>query len=88
MKSWDDVALLFRASSGFAIYESVFEKSGIPFVTVSGKGFYDRPEIRDILNMLSAAANPADDSHWQVCSSVRFFTCQKMAFFNCVGQIL
>jgi len=61
MKSWDDVALLFRASSGFAIYESVFEKSGIPFVTVSGKGFYDRPEIRDILNMLSAVANPADD---------------------------
>ncbi len=61
IKSWDDVALLFRASSSFAIYESVLEKSSIPFVTVSGRGFYDRPEIRDILNMLSAAANPADD---------------------------
>ena len=61
IKSWDDVALLFRASSGFTIYESIFEKSGIPYVTVSGRGFYDRPEIRDILNMLSAAANPADD---------------------------
>lgn len=59
--TWDDVALLFRASSGYVYYEDAFEDAGIPFVTVSGRGFYDRPEIRDVLNLLRALADPADD---------------------------
>ena len=61
IKTWDDVALLFRASSGYPYYEDAFEDMGIPFVTVSGRGFYDRPEIRDVLNILRALADPADD---------------------------
>lgn len=59
--AWGDVALLFRASSAFPIYETALEQAGIPFVTVAGRGFYDRPEIRDLLNMLAAIADPADD---------------------------
>jgi ATP-dependent helicase/nuclease subunit A len=59
---WDDVALLFRASTGFQFYEDAFESAGIPFVTVAGRGFYDRPEIRDVLNMLRAIADPTDDA--------------------------
>jgi len=58
---WDEVALLFRASSGFPYYEEAFEEAGIPFVTVAGKGFYDRPEIRDLINILRALADPMDD---------------------------
>lgn len=61
IKSWDEVTLLFRASGGFAAYENAFEDAGIPFVTVAGRGFFDRPEIRDVLNMLRALADPADD---------------------------
>ena len=61
IKSWDDVALLFRASTGYVYYEDAFEDAGIPFVTISGRGFYDRPEIRDVLNLLLALADPADD---------------------------
>jgi ATP-dependent helicase/nuclease subunit A len=59
--SWDDVVLLFRASSGFVYYENAFEEMQIPFVTVAGRGFYDRPEIRDVLNILRALADPTDD---------------------------
>jgi ATP-dependent helicase/nuclease subunit A len=59
--AWGEMALLFRASSGFPAYESALEAAGIPFVTVAGRGFYDRPEIRDLLNMLAAIADPADD---------------------------
>ncbi len=59
--SWDQVALLFRASTGFPDYERALESAGIPFVTVAGKGFYDRPEIRDLLNILRALENPWDD---------------------------
>ncbi|MGC4098975.1 MAG: 3'-5' exonuclease [Nitrospira sp.] len=59
--SWEEVALLFRAASGFSCYENAFEEAGIPFVTVAGRGFYDRPEIRDVLNLLRCLADPADD---------------------------
>jgi ATP-dependent helicase/nuclease subunit A len=58
---WDEVALLFRASTGYADYEAALEEMGIPFVTVAGRGFYDRPEIRDLINILHALADPVDD---------------------------
>ncbi len=59
--AWDDMALLFRASTSFPEFERALEDAGIPFVTVAGRGFYDRPEIRDLLNLLRALANPGDD---------------------------
>lgn len=61
IRSWDEVALLFRATTGYPCYEEALEEAGIPFVSVAGKGFYDRPEIRDLLNILSALADPDDD---------------------------
>ena len=48
--SWGEVALLFRASTGFPPYEEALEQSGIPFVTIAGRGFYERPEVRDLFN--------------------------------------
>lgn len=61
IKRWDEVALLFRAATGFPAYEDAFESAGIPFVTVAGRGFYDRPEVRDLVNILRALADPLDD---------------------------
>jgi len=61
IKSWDEVAFLFRATSAYGDYEEALEEYGVPFVTVSGKGFYDRAEIRDLLNILHALADPQDD---------------------------
>jgi len=58
---WGEMALLFRASTAFTVYENAFEQAEIPFVTIAGRGFYDRPEIRDLLNILVAVADPADD---------------------------
>ncbi len=58
---WGDMALLFRASTTFPVYEDALEQAGIPFVTVAGRGFYERPEIRDLLNALLAVADPSDD---------------------------
>jgi ATP-dependent helicase/nuclease subunit A len=59
--AWQDVALLFRASTAFAPYEDALEQAGIPYVTIAGRGFYDRPEVRDLLNALAAIADPTDD---------------------------
>ena len=61
IKEWDDVALLFRASTAFPVYELALEAAGIPFVTVAGRGFFNRPEVRDVLNALSALSMPWDD---------------------------
>lgn len=58
---WGDMGLLFRASTGFPAYEDALEEAGIPFVTVAGRGFHDRPEVRDLLNALRAIADPTDD---------------------------
>ena len=59
--AWGDMALLFRSSTAYDVYETALEAAGIPFVTVAGRGFYDRPEIRDLLNILAAIADPTDD---------------------------
>ncbi|HEX9076569.1 MAG TPA: 3'-5' exonuclease, partial [Anaerolineae bacterium] len=56
-----EIALLFRASAHFVACEAAFERAGIPFVTVAGKGLYERPEVRDLLNALAAIADPTDD---------------------------
>ncbi|MCJ7733259.1 MAG: UvrD-helicase domain-containing protein [Anaerolineales bacterium] len=59
--NFGDVAILCRASSSFTAYESAFEKAGIPYLTIAGQGFYDRPEIRDMLNTLQVFADPQND---------------------------
>ena len=59
--NFGDVAVLCRASGSFKAYENAFEDLDIPYTTVAGRGFYKRPEVRDILNSLSAFANPGDD---------------------------
>ncbi len=58
---YGDIAILCRASASFAAYEDALEAAGIPFLTVAGRGFYERPEVRDVLNALQAIAAPADD---------------------------
>ncbi|MGC9360191.1 MAG: UvrD-helicase domain-containing protein [Anaerolineae bacterium] len=58
---YGDVAILCRASSAFESYENALERAGVPFLTVSGKGFYQRPEVRSLLTMLRASWNPDDD---------------------------
>ena len=58
---YGDMAVLCRASSSFQYYEDAFDAASIPYLTVAGKGFYERPEVRDLLNALQAIADPHDD---------------------------
>lgn len=57
---WGDVALLFQSMSNVTIYEDEFKRAGLPFVTIAGRGYYDRQEVWDLLNLLRALHNPAD----------------------------
>ena len=56
-----DAAVLFRATTNFPLYEAEFKKAGLPYLTVSGRGYYDRQEVQDLISLLSALANPLDD---------------------------
>ncbi len=58
---YGDIAILCRASTSFSAYEDALERVGVPFLTVAGRGFYGRAEIRDLLNALRALADPTDD---------------------------
>ncbi len=56
-----DAAVLFRATTNLPLYEAAFKAAGLPYLTVSGRGYYDRQEVRDLIALLSALHNPDDD---------------------------
>ncbi|MGI6209893.1 MAG: UvrD-helicase domain-containing protein, partial [Anaerolineae bacterium] len=58
---YDDAAVLFRATTDVPLYEERFRAAGLPYLTVSGRGYYDRPEIQDLVSLLAAIHNPYDD---------------------------
>ncbi|MFN2514543.1 MAG: 3'-5' exonuclease, partial [Pyrinomonadaceae bacterium] len=42
-------------------YESVFRRVNIPYQTVLGRGFYERPEITDLVQLLRFLDNKTDE---------------------------
>ena len=57
---YGDFALLFQASTNFEIYEQALAAAHVPYVTIAGRGFYNRQEITDLSNLLAFLANPSD----------------------------
>lgn len=58
---YGDVAVLYRAGNTLRFYEEALKAAGIPYVTAGGRGYYDRQEVWDMLSLLQAVHNPADD---------------------------
>ncbi len=56
-----DIALLFRAMTNVGIYESAFRRANIPYQTVLGRGFYEREEITDLIQLLRFLDNKTDE---------------------------
>lgn len=56
-----DITILFQAMSKVGIYEDVFKTLDIPFQTVAGRGYYDRQEVWDMLDLLRCLHNPLDN---------------------------
>jgi ATP-dependent helicase/nuclease subunit A len=59
--NYGDIALLFRAMTNVQIYESVFRRANIPYQTVLGRGFYEREEITDLIQLLRFLDNKTDE---------------------------
>ncbi|HET6976910.1 MAG TPA: UvrD-helicase domain-containing protein [Pyrinomonadaceae bacterium] len=58
---YGEIALLFRAMTQVSIYESVFRRANIPYQTVLGRGFYEREEITDLIQLLRFLDNKTDE---------------------------
>ena len=56
-----DIALLFRAMTDVPVYQAEFRRAGIPFQTVLGKGFYEREEITDLIQLCRFLDNRTDE---------------------------
>jgi len=58
---FSDIALLFRAMTQVHFYESALRRLSIPYQTVLGRGFYDRQEIIDLIQLLRFLDNQTDE---------------------------
>jgi ATP-dependent helicase/nuclease subunit A len=58
---YGDVALLFQSTSNLNLYEDAFKAHALPYLTVAGRGYFNRQEVHDVLNLLTALHNPADE---------------------------
>ena len=56
-----DAAVLFRATTDLPLYEAEFKDAGVPYMTSSGRGYFDRPEVQDLISLMHALLNPFDD---------------------------
>ncbi len=58
---YDDMALLFQSTTHITLYEDVFKTVGLRYITIAGRGYFSRQEVWDLLNLLRALHNPADN---------------------------
>ncbi|MCY3977953.1 MAG: UvrD-helicase domain-containing protein [Chloroflexi bacterium] len=56
-----DVAILFQSMTNVTLYEDALKAREIPFLTIAGRGYFERQEIWDMLDLLRFLHNPADD---------------------------
>jgi len=59
--AYKDIAILLRAFTGVWTYESALRRAGVPYLTVQGKGFYQREEITDLVQLLRFLDNTTDE---------------------------
>ncbi|UTC75069.1 UvrD-helicase domain-containing protein [Treponema sp. OMZ 792] len=58
--SWNDFAVLLRASTKQSVYERVFRNLSIPYRSVQQRGLFNDAPINDIYAMLKIIAYPSD----------------------------
>ena len=59
--TYGDIAILFQSMSHLAIYEEALKARQLPYLTLAGRGYYNRQEVWDMLELLRFLHNPGDD---------------------------
>lgn len=65
--TWGDIAVLVRTSDGYRGLEKAFRELGLPYTVVQGRGFFEAPEVQEVLQVLRLLRNAGDDI---ACASV------------------
>ncbi|HSP65470.1 MAG TPA: ATP-dependent helicase, partial [Candidatus Deferrimicrobium sp.] len=55
-----DIAWLFRRHADMRAAIGALREAGVPYQVQGGRGFFTQPEIKDLLALLGAAADPTD----------------------------
>ncbi len=58
---WKDFAVLLRRTTVSRLYEKELENSGIPYYANKGRGFYEKIEVSDLVNLLRVLENPSEN---------------------------
>jgi len=58
---YKDIAVLLRAFTHVAAYEAAFAQAGIPYYVAGSRGFADKQEIMDVLELLRFLCNPLNE---------------------------
>lgn len=58
---YEDIVILLRAMTSVDYYQNALNLHGIPCTVVDGKGFYERQEIIDFINLLTVCADSRRD---------------------------
>ncbi len=58
---WEDITVMMRARSGFAVFKEVFASMGIPYQSEEETDFFENPDVLLLLALLSTVDNPRRD---------------------------
>lgn len=58
---YSDFAILYRTNAQSRALEEALRKKNLPYMIYSGKSFFDRMEVKDMMSYFKLAANPSDD---------------------------
>ncbi|HEY3346809.1 MAG TPA: UvrD-helicase domain-containing protein, partial [Nitrospirota bacterium] len=65
--SYGDIAVLIRNRTRLNDYQRAMRESGIPFKITGGTGFFQQPEVEELLALLKWLEDPADRLSLAVC---------------------
>ena len=53
--------MLTRATTDLRAYERALEDAGVPTYVIGGRGYWEHPQVIDVVALLRALANPLDE---------------------------
>ena len=59
--AYEDMAVLLQNMTHISAVTEALQKQSVPYAVTDGRGFFERAEIRDLLNLFRFAVNPRDD---------------------------
>lgn len=66
---YGDIAVLFRTRTKLKVFETALAEAGIPYYVVGGVGYYQKPEVRDLIALLQAVDDAPD--HFALAAALR-----------------